>query len=63
MPELPEEEMARRYLEATALHQTIRAAEVKGGRILARISATELEEALAGKQFRCASRHGKRLLF
>ena len=61
MPELPEVEMARRYLEATALHQTIQAAEVKDGRILARVSARELEEALAGKQFRCASRHGKRL--
>jgi formamidopyrimidine-DNA glycosylase len=62
MPELPEVEMARRYLEATALHQTIQAAEVKDGRILAKVvSAKDLEEALAGKQFRCASRHGKRL--
>jgi formamidopyrimidine-DNA glycosylase len=61
MPELPEVEMARRYLEATALHQTIQAAEVKNGRILAKVSAKNLEEALAGKQFRCASRHGKRL--
>ena len=47
MPELPEVEMARRYLEATALHQTIQAAEVKDGRILARVSARELEEALS----------------
>jgi formamidopyrimidine-DNA glycosylase len=61
MPELPEVETARRYLEATALHQTIQAAEVKDGRILARVSATELEEALAGKQFHSVSRHGKRL--
>jgi formamidopyrimidine-DNA glycosylase len=61
MPELPEVEMARRYLEATALHQIIRAAKVKDGRILARVSARELEEALAGKEFHSASRHGKRL--
>ncbi|MFZ2472245.1 MAG: DNA-formamidopyrimidine glycosylase family protein [Methanothrix sp.] len=61
MPELPEVEMARRYLEATSLHQTIRAAEVRDGRILAKVSATEVEEALAGKQFHCATRHGKRL--
>ena len=61
MPELPEVEMARRYLQATALHQIIRAAKVKDGRILAKVSARELEEALAGKQFHSASRHGKRL--
>ncbi|MCK9565954.1 MAG: hypothetical protein M0Q43_07890 [Methanothrix sp.] len=61
MPELPEVEKARRYLEATALHQTIRAAEVKDERILAKVSARELEKALAGKQFECAIRHGKRL--
>jgi formamidopyrimidine-DNA glycosylase len=61
MPELPEVEMARRYLEATALLQTIRRAEVKDERILARVSAKELEEALAGKQLDCAMRHGKRL--
>ncbi len=61
MPELPEVEMARRYLEAFALLQTIRKAEVKDERILARVSAKELEEALAGKQFDCAMRHGKRL--
>jgi len=61
MPELPEVEMARRYLAATSLHQTIRKAEVKDERILAKVSAKELEEALAGKQFDCAMRHGKRL--
>ena len=61
MPELPEVEMARRYLQATALHQTIRAAEVKDERILSKVSARELEMALAGKQFECAMRHGKRL--
>ncbi len=61
MPELPEVEMARRYLRATALHRTIRAAEVKDERILAGVSATKLEDNLAGKQFHCAIRHGKRL--
>ena len=61
MPELPEVEMVRRYLEATVLHQTIQAAEVKDERILVKVSATEFEEALAGKQFHCALRHGKRL--
>jgi len=61
MPELPEVEMARRYLQATSLHQNIQAVEVKDGRILAGVSATKLKDALAGKQFHCAWRHGKRL--
>jgi len=61
MPELPEVEMARRYLVATSLFQTIRATEVKDGRILAKVSADRLVEALAGRQFLCALRHGKRL--
>ncbi len=51
MPELPEVEMARRYLQATALHQTIRAAEVKDERILARVSATELRRPWSGSSF------------
>lgn len=53
--------MVRRYLEATARHQTIRTAEVKDERILAKVSAKDLEDALVGKQFHCALRHGKRL--
>lgn len=61
MPELPEVEMARRLLEATALHQKIRAATVRDVRILNAVSADDLKRALAGKQFSCALRHGKRL--
>ena len=61
MPELPEVEMVRMYLQATSLLQTIRAAEVKDGRILAKVSTTEFEDALVEKQFHCALRHGKRL--
>jgi formamidopyrimidine-DNA glycosylase len=61
MPELPEVEMARRHLHATALHQTIKAVEVNDERILARVSAKDLEKSLTGKQFHSASRHGKRL--
>ena len=39
MPELPEVEMARRYLEGAALHQTIETAEVRDERILFKVSA------------------------
>jgi formamidopyrimidine-DNA glycosylase len=61
MPELPEVEMARKYLEGAALHQTIEMAEVRAERILFKVSARILEEALAGQQFFSALRHGKRL--
>jgi len=61
MPELPEVEMARRYLRATSLLQTIQAAKVRDERILAGVSVREFEESLAGKQLHCAIRHVKRL--
>jgi formamidopyrimidine-DNA glycosylase len=46
MPELPEVEMARRYLEATSLSQTIVAAKVKDPRILSGVSAKQIEQNL-----------------
>jgi formamidopyrimidine-DNA glycosylase len=61
MPELPEVEMARRYLEATSLSQTIVAAKVKDPRILFGVSAKQIEQTLAGRKFNSVSRHGKRL--
>jgi len=61
MPELPEVEAARIYLEATILLQPIRAAEVLDDRILTGVSSEELEVSLAGKQFLSVQRHGKRL--
>jgi formamidopyrimidine-DNA glycosylase len=61
LPELPEVEMARQYLEATSLHQTILSARVTDERILAGVTAARLEQALTGRQFECALRHGKRL--
>jgi len=53
--------MARRYLEATSLCQTIKAAKVRDERILHRFSAELLEQSLVGLQFHSAFRHGKRL--
>jgi formamidopyrimidine-DNA glycosylase len=61
MPELPEVEMARRYLEATSLCQTIKMAQVNDDRILSGVSAGLLEQSLVGQQFHSAYRHGKRL--
>ena len=61
MPELPEVEMARRYLQATILLQPIRAVAVLDERILSGVSAEALELSLAGEQFISIQRHGKRL--
>ncbi|MDD4653171.1 MAG: hypothetical protein PHQ34_13205 [Methanothrix sp.] len=61
MPELPEVEMARRYLQDTSLHQTILSARIRDERILSGVTASRMEQALTGRQFECAMRHGKRL--
>ena len=61
MPELPEVEMARRLLEAKALHHKITSVDVRDWRILNSVSAQDLKRALAGRQLCSALRHGKRL--
>lgn len=61
MPELPDVEVFKRYLNSTALHQEISSAEVKNEKVLGSASARELERALAGKSFESARRHGKYL--
>ena len=53
--------MARRLLEAGALHKRIRAIDVRDARILNSVSAQELECVLTGRQLSSAIRHGKRL--
>jgi formamidopyrimidine-DNA glycosylase len=61
MPELPEVEMARRYLERTSLRQAIEDAHIRDVRILRGVDAARLEDALAGRELRATYRHGKRL--
>ena len=60
MPELPEVEMARRYLEATSLSQPIKTAKVKDARILNGVLPKMLSRACRGAVL-LAFRHGKRL--
>jgi formamidopyrimidine-DNA glycosylase len=62
MPELPEVETLRQYVEETSLQQIIDRVEVKESRILEGISANSLAKAVTGHQILTASRHGK-LLF
>lgn len=62
MPELPDVEVFRRYLDSTALHKTITEVEVETARILEGVSKAKLQKALTGRQFQVTHRHGKHLL-
>lgn len=44
MPELPDVEVYKKYLDATSLHKTIQAEEVDDSRILHRISKKKLQQ-------------------
>jgi formamidopyrimidine-DNA glycosylase len=62
MPELPDVECLRRYVDATSLHQTIDDMAVDAPRMLKETSAENLRATLQGKAFRGTARHGKHLL-
>ncbi|NYT02710.1 MAG: Fpg/Nei family DNA glycosylase [Methanosarcinales archaeon] len=59
MPELPEVETFRRYLESTSLHQPIQGVEVRNSLILDGLVAPDLEQALLCREFGKTMRHGK----
>jgi formamidopyrimidine-DNA glycosylase len=61
MPELPEVETFKRYLDATSLHQRIRDVNVLSSDLLEGVSARELTHQLKGRQFESSKRHGKHL--
>jgi formamidopyrimidine-DNA glycosylase len=61
MPELPDVENFKRYLDATSLHQLIISVDVRDAYILKDISACELARRLKGRQFKSTRRHGKHL--
>lgn len=61
MPELPDVEVFRRYLERHAGGADIVEAEVRDSRCLADIAAGRFEGLLAGTQFGQTRRHGKHL--
>jgi formamidopyrimidine-DNA glycosylase len=62
VPELPDVEIFRQYLNRTALHKTIDEVVVKQERVLSGISPGELESELKGKQIESSFRRGKLLL-
>jgi formamidopyrimidine-DNA glycosylase len=61
MPELPEVETFKRYLDATSLHQRIDDVDVPKAYVLKGVSARELARQLKGRSFESSRRHGKHL--
>jgi formamidopyrimidine-DNA glycosylase len=61
MPELPDVEMFKRYLDATSLHQRIDDVDVRSTYILKDLTARELARGLKGRRFESSRRHGKHL--
>jgi formamidopyrimidine-DNA glycosylase len=61
MPELPDVETFKRYLDATSLHQRIVDVDVRNAYVLKDISARELARELKGRRFESSCRHGKNL--
>jgi formamidopyrimidine-DNA glycosylase len=61
MPELPELETFKRYLDSTSLQQRIAGVEVRDAYVLKGGSARELARRLKGRRFESSRRHGKHL--
>src|SRR5690348_4912629 len=61
MPELPEVETFKRYLDSTSLRQRITRVEVRDAYVLKGVSARELARRLKGRRFENTRRYGKHL--
>jgi formamidopyrimidine-DNA glycosylase len=61
MPELPDVETFKRYLDATSLHQRIGGVDVRSAYVLKGVSAHELAGRLRGRSFKSSRRYGKHL--
>jgi formamidopyrimidine-DNA glycosylase len=61
MPELPEVETFKRYLDSTSLRQRITNVDVRDGYVLKWVSARQLARRLKGRRFENSRRHGKHL--
>jgi formamidopyrimidine-DNA glycosylase len=61
MPELPDVEAFKRYLDATSLHQQIVDVDVRNAYVLKGASARKLARQLKGHCFESSRRHGKHL--
>ncbi|MEJ2722331.1 MAG: DNA-formamidopyrimidine glycosylase family protein [bacterium] len=61
MPELPDVELFKRYLNRTALHKTISAVHIDDRGILSRVRPRRLRRVCDGGELRASRRHGKHL--
>jgi formamidopyrimidine-DNA glycosylase len=61
MPELPEVESFKRYMNSTSLHKPIDAVEVRSNLILEDVTPDKLEKSLVGQEFLSCQRYGKYL--
>jgi formamidopyrimidine-DNA glycosylase len=61
MPELPDVEIYKRYLDAKSLHKKIKKIDVTSTEILEGISARRLKSSLGGRAMKSSRRHGKYL--
>ena len=61
MPELPEVETFKQYLDSTSLRRKITDVEVRDAYVLKRVSACGLARRLKGLRFESSRRHGKHL--
>jgi formamidopyrimidine-DNA glycosylase len=61
MPELPDVETFKLYLDATSLHQRIDDVDVRKAYILKDVTTRELANGLKGRRFESSRRHGKHL--
>jgi formamidopyrimidine-DNA glycosylase len=61
VPELPELEVFKRYVDSTSLRQDIDTIEVKNGKVLGGVSAGALKRGLEVRKFESTRRHGKHL--
>jgi formamidopyrimidine-DNA glycosylase len=61
MPELPDVETFKRYVDATSLHQRISGVDVRDTYVLKNVSARDLVRRLKGRCLKSSRRHGKHL--
>lgn len=61
MPELPDVEVFRQYIDATSLHKKVIAVDVSSSDVTATTPIHEIKERVTGKAFAKTSRHGKYL--
>ncbi|AQT70133.1 Formamidopyrimidine-DNA glycosylase [Anaerohalosphaera lusitana] len=61
MPELPDVETFKRYLDSTSLHHKMTGVKVHDKRILEGVSQSKLSKAVKGNEFENTRRHGKNL--